>query len=142
MLELAKLDSMPTALWPSWGDSRVTAVVFQTGIAAMFGPTGLASVTIPVMVQVGSGDSIVSLEWGAYLAYDNASSTQKAQVVFEGGDHLIFLDYHAPDSTQDLIHHFTTGFLLDMLKGDKDAHKALLPDAVKFPGIEYKTTMK
>jgi hypothetical protein len=42
----------------------------------------------------------------------------------------------------DLIDHFSIGFLLDTLKGDKAAHAALLPDAINFPGIEYTTTMK
>jgi len=42
----------------------------------------------------------------------------------------------------DLIDHLSTAFLLDTLKGDKDAHAALLPDAVNFPGVEYATTMK
>jgi hypothetical protein len=46
------------------------------------------------------------------------------------------------DRAHDLTNHFTTAFLLDVLKGDKEAHKALLPDAVKFPGIQYTTTMK
>jgi hypothetical protein len=42
----------------------------------------------------------------------------------------------------DLVNHFTTAFLLDVLKGDKDAHKALLPEAVKFEEIQYTTTWK
>ena len=46
------------------------------------------------------------------------------------------------DRAHDLTNHFTTAFLLDVLKGDKETHKALLPDAVKFPGIQYTTTMK
>jgi predicted dienelactone hydrolase len=137
MLALAGLDSMPKALWPSWGDARVTAVIMQAGGAFMFGPSGLASVTIPVMVQVGSLDTIATPEWNAYLTYDNVSSTQKALVVFEGGTHDIFIG-----TTQDLIRHFTTAFLLDTLKGDKEAHKALLAENVQFEGIEYKTTMK
>lgn len=37
----------------------------------------------------------------------------------------------------DLMHHFTTAFLLDTLKGDPAAHAALAPEAVSFPGIEY-----
>ena len=48
----------------------------------------------------------------------------------------------AADRAQDLIHHFTTAFLLDVLKGDKEAHKALLPEAVKFEEIQYTTTWK
>ena len=46
------------------------------------------------------------------------------------------------DRVHDLIDHFVTAFMLDVQKGDKDAHKVLLPDAVKFVGIQYKTTMK
>jgi len=42
----------------------------------------------------------------------------------------------------DLINHFTTAFLLDVLKGDKEAHKALLPEAVKFEEVQYTTTFK
>lgn len=42
----------------------------------------------------------------------------------------------------DLIHHVSTAFLLAMLKGDQGAHNALLPDAVQFPGIEYRTTLR
>ncbi|HVO41465.1 MAG TPA: hypothetical protein VMT34_02525, partial [Aggregatilineales bacterium] len=113
--------------------------VSQAGEASVFGPAGLASVTIPVMVQAGSNDTP---EWNAYLTYNNVSSIQKAQVVFEGAGHMIFVDSYRPVSTQDLVHHFTTAFLLDTLKGDKEAHKALLPDAVEFPGITYQTTMK
>jgi hypothetical protein len=41
-----------------------------------------------------------------------------------------------------LINHFSTAFLLDVLKGDKEAHTALLPHAAKFTGIQYQTTMK
>ena len=42
----------------------------------------------------------------------------------------------------DLINYFTTAFLLDVLKGDEEAHAALLPDNVDFPGINYETTMQ
>ena len=41
------------------------------------------------------------------------------------------------DRAHDLINHFTTAFLLDVLKGDVEAHAALSPDAVSFPGIVY-----
>jgi hypothetical protein len=46
------------------------------------------------------------------------------------------------DRAHDLINYYATAFLLDTLKGDQEAHTALLPDAVNFPGIEYITTMK
>jgi hypothetical protein len=46
------------------------------------------------------------------------------------------------DRAHDLINHFTTAFLLDTLKGDKDAHAALLAENVSFLGITYETTTK
>ena len=48
----------------------------------------------------------------------------------------------AADRATDLINHFTTAFLLDVLKGDLEAHKALLPEAVTFEEIQYTTTWK
>jgi hypothetical protein len=116
------------------------------------------------MVMVGAKDSIISSDRPLYqpYVYENLGSPMKSLVVFEGANHMIFSDdcETAPwlidmglswvcsdtnwnmDRAHDLINHFTTAFLLDVLKGDKDAHKALLPDAVSFPGIEYKTTMQ
>jgi hypothetical protein len=44
--------------------------------------------------------------------------------------------------TDDLVNHFLSAFLLDVLKGDQEAHKALLPEAVKFEEIQYTTTWK
>lgn len=41
------------------------------------------------------------------------------------------------DRAHNLINYFTTAFLLGVLKRDKDAHAALAPDAVSFPGITY-----
>ena len=39
----------------------------------------------------------------------------------------------------DLINHFVTAFLLTELKGDPEAAKALVPETVSFPGIQYET---
>ncbi len=145
MLALAKLATMPTGLWPSWGDTRVNAIVSQSGDGYVFGPAGLASVTIPAMVQVGSEDEANTPEWSAYLTYDNVSSTQKVEVVFEGAGHMIFAGLGGgweTDRAQYFINHFTTAFLLDTLNDDQEAHKALLPDAVNYDDIQYKTTMK
>jgi predicted dienelactone hydrolase len=90
MLALAGLDSMPTSLWLGWGDPRVSAIVSKSVPGFVFGSSGLASVTIPVMIQLGSNDSVVPPEWAGSLAYDSISSTQKAQVVFENGNHVMF----------------------------------------------------
>ena len=102
------------------------------------------------MIQFGSNDSVVYPEWAGYKTYENISSSQKAQVVFENGNHVMFgtggEDVEPPvwiaDRAHELANHFTTAFLLDILKDDQAAHRALLPDAVRFPGITYTTTMK
>ena len=44
------------------------------------------------------------------------------------------------DRAHDLINHFVTAFLLAELKGDSEAAKALAPENVTFPGIQYETT--
>ena len=93
----------------------------------------------------------------------HASSAQKALVALEGAEHMVmgspcedmpwisghpFRDFLCLDPVWDkqraldLIHHFSTAFLLDTLQGDADAHAALLPDAVQFPGIDYTTTLR
>jgi hypothetical protein len=105
----------------------------------------------------------VQRAWQHIDRYDYAVSEQKALVTFVGAEHMIFntpcanqpwMSAHPAsgffcldpvwdkDRALDLIHHFSTAFLLDTLKDDKDVHAALLLDAVNFPGIEYATTMK
>ena len=163
MAARAGLDPMPEGLWPSMGDPRVTAIIPMSSDSYLFDKAGLAKITIPMMAMGGTADTGTPYEWGVKPAYDNASSAQKTLVTFVGGEHLIFgtpcenepwiVDHPAYgffcfdpvwDKTRvlDLIDHFSTAFLLDTLKGDKEAHAALLPDAVNFPGIEYTTTMK
>ena len=39
-------------------------------------------------------------------------------------------------------YHFATAFLLDVLKDDQEAHKALLPETVKFEGVQYTAAWK
>lgn len=160
MLDLTKQTSAPVGPWPDLGDPRIIAVVSQAGSVGWLGPTGLASLKVPALVEVGTTDS-----YGYSFAttiYDSVSSAQKAQVVFNGADHFVFTTKCSEskwamdigfawvcsdpvwdmDRAHDLINHLTTAFLLDTLKGDQAAHKALLPDAVTFPGVTYKTTLK
>ena len=40
----------------------------------------------------------------------------------------------------DLINHFVAAFLLAELKGDPEAAKALAPENVTFPSIQYEET--
>ena len=163
MAARAGLDPMPKGLWPSFGDPRIKAIVPMAGDSYLFDKSGLAKITIPMMAMGGTADVGTPYEWGAKPAYEYAASTQKALVSIVNADHPIFMTscvnlpwvIKSPwytwmclesvwdkDRAMDLINHLSTAFLLDVLTGDEEAHKALLPDAVQFAGIEYKTTMK
>ena len=134
-------------------DPRVKAVI----------PMAMAETTLfmdaseaklPVLFWIGSKDKYRPLPDMEEI-YQAMPAEQKSLMVLVDGGHDIFLDpamamiqptlnrgtqdgYRA----QDLINHFTTAFLLDVLKGDKDAHKALLPEAVKCAEIQCTTTWK
>lgn len=163
MAARAGFDPMPEGLWPSFGDPRVTAIIPLAGDSYLFDQAGLSKITIPMMAIGGTADTSTPYEWGAKPAYDYVSSEQKALVTFVGAEHMIFtppcanqpwLSAHPAyvffcldpvwdrDRALDLVNHFSTAFLLDVLKSDPAAHAALSPDAVNFPGIEYTTTLK
>ena len=157
MAKMAGLDSAPQGLWPSVADPRIDAIVTIAGDSPMFGEQGLAEVTVPVLAIGGTLDTSTLYNWGVRPTYDNVSSTQKILATFVNADHYIastscadapsivdlgiFFFCSDPvwdvDRAHDLMNHFTTAFLLDVLKGDADAHAALAPDAVSFNGIRY-----
>ncbi len=154
IIELLGTEVGPDGLLPVVWDSRVDAIFPMAGTMEMHGPKGLAAITIPMMTFYGSVDPAASWETPAY---DEVSSQQKAEVVFKEAGHNMFdneceafpyivqydLYWGCSDPVwdleraHDLVNHFITAFLLDVLKGDADAHAALSPDAVSFPGIEY-----
>jgi predicted dienelactone hydrolase len=163
MARFAKLDAVPAGLWPAMSDPRVDAIISIAGNAWIFDQKGLAEITVPTLAMGGTSDSVALYDWGIRSTYDNISSEQKILASFENADHFIastscadapaivnngFLGYAMCSDpvwdinrAHDLMNHFATAFLLDVLKSDVDAHKALLPDAVKFAGIQYETTM-
>ena len=141
MAARAGLDPMPTGLWPSLGNPRVTAIIPIAGDSYLFDKAGLAKITIPMMAIGGTADTGTPYEWGSKPAYDNASSAKKALVTLEGAEHSIttscknmpwmsetpfyqwvcFDPVWDKDQAQDLINHFSTAFLIDTLKGDAAA---------------------
>ncbi len=164
LAKLAGLNSVPDGLWPSWGDSRVDAIMPIAPGMMDFSAKSLALVKIPTLILVGSTDHWVHADWPLYksFAFDAIGSPTKSLVQFTNGDHMLVVDtcetmpwlidmgayFFCADAVwdmnraHDLINHLTTAFLLDTLKGDNEAHNALLPDAVKFVGIDYQTTMQ
>jgi predicted dienelactone hydrolase len=158
---LAGLDGVPESPWPAFmNDSRIKAIVPLAPAGARVGPRGAATVSVPTLIMVGSGDTMAVPEFHDYPVYEGLGSSQKALVVLQGADHLIFLDscQGTPwmvdwgmfsfcadpvwdvNRAHDLINHFTTAFLLATLKGDQDAAAALAAEQVSFPGIQYETT--
>ena len=164
MAARAGLSSVPQGLWPALGDSRIKAIVPIAGSAFLFN-AGLASIKVPMMAIGGTADSTGPWEWTTGLSYDNVSSAHKALVGIENAEHMIPINpcdmmpwsdaldpftqgYLCLDPvwdrprTLDLINHFSTAFLLDVLTGDTAAHQALSSDAVQLPGIGYTTTLQ
>lgn len=158
---LAGLPKVPQGVWPPFmKDSRVKAIVPLAPAGMRAGPKGATTVTVPTLMMTGSGDTMAVPEFHTYPIYEGLGSAQKALVVLEGGDHLLFADSCKAvpwmfdfglfflcsdpvwdmDRAHDLVNHFTTAFLLATLKGDTDATAALAPKAVSFPGIKYQTT--
>ncbi|MBN2471426.1 MAG: prolyl oligopeptidase family serine peptidase [Anaerolineae bacterium] len=153
---LAGLDTLPEGQWPSWGDPRVRAVVSLAG-SALIQADGLKEVTVPLLGMVGTLDTGGEGLASTLTVFNSASSTQKALVTFTNAEHMVFnwscgdvpalvdIGFFGAcsdavwdmDRTHDLANHFTTAFLLNVLKGDAEAGAALAPDAVAFPGITY-----
>ncbi len=157
------VDPDSSDLWPSFGDRRVRAIVPMAGDAYLFDGEGLSDVKIPMMAMGGTADFGTPYDWGAQLAYEGAASDRKALVGLIGAEHMIFatpckyqpwMKEHPAhgyfcfdpvwdiERAQDLIHHLSTAFLLDVLKDDPAARAAIAPQAVQFPGIEYETTIR
>ena len=150
----AGLDAPPVGLWPDMSDPRVD-VIFGVGPSLdFFGPEGSSYVSIPTMLLFGDARPDEIEELGFHVPYENVRATPKALVRFDNADHFIFgmcgavwlttdFAYTCMDSVwdmdraHDLTDHFVTAFLLYELKGDEEAHAALMPDAVDFPGITY-----
>ncbi len=135
---------------PSLWDSRVDALVAMApgGELHAFGDEGMSAVQVPTLILQGAADEVVSPEYNAQWAFDQIGSANKTLAEFDGGTHLMFIFCCGYDviaggpRVEDLSAHLTTAFLLDILKGDKTAHAALLPDAVSFDGVEYTTTLQ
>ncbi len=143
--------------WPSLGDPRIDAVVaIVPGSMTMFDDEGFAALTLPTLLIAGGADESVPRDRVDHV-YAAISSPIKGEIVLENFGHMIanFTCDASPDyvamgfsafcmdsvwdtyRAHDLANHFTTAFLLDVLKGDEAAHAALAPDSVSFPSITY-----
>lgn len=166
MAALAGFDDLPARLWPAaYSGSaaysrRVDAVVAMAGDAYLFGESGLASVTAPLMVLGGTADEDTPFDWGPAPAYRFAAAATKVQVALNNAGHMVFTgpcsaspwylqplsaEFCAPqlsgaegwDRTRahHLIRHLTTAFLLAELAQDPAAAVRLQPDLSEFPAV-------
>ena len=160
MAKLAGLDAPPQGVWPDWSDPRIDAVVALAPGAHLFGKTGTAAMRVPILFMAGSLDDAVGPALAYFDTYRQLPAARKSLVTVENASHLIFFNACPANPgvidegfywvcsdpvwdmnrAHDLINHFATAFLLAELKGDAEAAKALAPENVAFPGIQYETT--
>lgn len=157
----AGLDEVPSGLWPSLGDPRVTAAISLAGDAYVFDQRGLAELEVPVMAMGGTVDEGTPYTWGAKLTYDHAGSENKTLVSFPGAGHFVFADscetlpwvensvyrdaictdaVWGADRPLDIVMHYTTAFLSDTLDADPSARAALSGEQPDLDDVEYVTT--
>ena len=157
LLDMLGATTQPGELWPEFDVKGVDAVISLSTWNNLYEKGDLTGVTAPTLVIFGDMFPIdVQVN---QTVYEKIASQQKAQIVFEHGAEALteepcdslqeqngyFICYQEPiwdlNRSHDRVRHFATAFLLDTLKGDQDAHAALLAENVSFPGISYKTTM-
>lgn len=163
LLEVAGVQAEPGKMWPSFGDERIDAIVplAPGGGSVVISDEGYADIVAPMLIVRLGGDQVAVPSYNADRAWEFSSSPFKLMITLENADHFLlgqcppnlvdnfpgmFPSCSDPvwdmERAHDLTNHFVTAFLLDVLKGDAEAHAALLPDAVNFPGVGYETTMR
>jgi predicted dienelactone hydrolase len=159
LLEVVGIDADMGQMWPSFADERVDAIVplAPGGGSVVISDEGYAGIVAPMLMVRAGGDQLAVPAYNADRAWEFSGSPLKAMVTLEHAGHFVVGQCPADilamnpacvdpvwdkDRAHDLTNHFVTAFLLDVLKGDAEAHAALLPDAVNFPGVGYETTMR
>lgn len=143
MAEMAGLPPGFDRAWPTLADPRVDAAVALAGDAIMFGPTGLAQITVPLLTIGGTDDRDSPFAWGTAYAYEHVSSERRVQVGLDGARHFAFVGpcertravlvlvptgfctdpgWERTDAHR-VVAHMTTSFLLTELAGDKAARE-------------------
>jgi predicted dienelactone hydrolase len=133
-------DPFAAPMPPIW-DHRVAALVAAApgGELHAFGDKGIAAVKLPTLIMFASDDHVVSPKFNALWAYDGIGSPDKALAVFDRGGHTLFMYSSAPHFLEATA--LATAFFLAILKGNPADRAALMPNAVSFPGLSYRTTL-
>lgn len=142
---VAKLYGAPDPLaapLPPISDNRVAALVLAApgGELHAFGDTGVAVVKVPTLTMVSTSDEYVNPGFNALWAYDHIASEDKSLAVFDQGGHMMFVAGTGARFDQAVA--LTTAFFLDILRDDSSGKAALMPAAVSYVGVTYKTTIQ
>lgn len=146
------LEAVPEGLWPATTDPRIRAAVLLSPYnAPIFGPDGLAAMTTPALIMVGSADSVTLPVRDAFTAYTYLGSAEKTLAVLENGDHYLFADACSAAAIRlgqfnrcsdavwdmprahDITNHLVTAFLRAQLHADETAAVAFA--AADFTGV-------
>jgi predicted dienelactone hydrolase len=150
------LDEVPEGMWEATTDSRIRAIVaLAPWVSPIFDDEGLATITMPTMIMIGSMDQSTVPEPNAYRMYEDIESETKSLVTFENADHFIFADTCVDlfiqldlfslcsdpvwdmERAHDLTNHFATAFFRAILYEDVEAQAILDGAEVDFAGIGY-----
>jgi predicted dienelactone hydrolase len=157
MAALAGLDAVPETLWPDWSAARVDAIVPLAGDAYLFGESGLAGISVPVLAMGGTLDGDSPYLWGTHPTYEYASSQSKVRIGLTGAEHMIFSgpcermptlfrtisdefcadQFFEREYAHSIVKHYVAAFLLAELAADGAAAGALSPTANALPEIVY-----
>lgn len=131
MVKLAGLKEVPTGLWPDWSDPRVDVIIALAPGPQFYGPEGLATLHVPILLVEGELDWYASAATANYTPYTLLPADLKTHLIFKQADHGLYLNGCAAmpgllqqgfgfcadsvwdvDRAHDLLDHVVTAFLL------------------------------
>ncbi|HLA42639.1 MAG TPA: hypothetical protein VJZ27_04345, partial [Aggregatilineales bacterium] len=152
---LRDFEDLLSGEFPATTDPRIDAIALLAPAAvSLYSEASLESITMPVIILVGSADMITPPESNAYRVYERITTGQKYRVTFTDAGHYVFVDACSPlaisfgffDHCSDLVwdmarvhdltDHFVTAFFREVLYADTDAAAALQPTQNDFIGVE------
>lgn len=157
LADLRGLDSVPEGPFPPTSDPRVDAMILLApATGPLFTDESLAQITTPTMFLVGTNDLTTPHEPNVITTAENLNAQPEIIGLFENAGHYLFLescpqiaislglydscsdDVWDMQRGHDLINYLATAFFLSTLQGDSTAAAALAPEAITFPGLDYR----
>jgi len=138
-------------LLPPTTDPRLDAFILMAPASGpTFDPASLAEIGLPGLILVGSADAVTPPERDAYLIFERLQAGEKYLADLQNGGHYLFVDECSELAVafglyprcsdlvwdmaraHDLINHFATAFLLDVLKDEPALQET------DFIGVEFR----